>query len=102
MQDPDFVRKLHQEEIEKLRKQRPFVEARPERTYPPLPEAEPGSPITQEWDLFRSKVDELIRDGKRGKYALVRVGQPITVWDTLIDALRAAQSSTVRSIIDPS
>ena len=46
---------------------------------------------TLAWNLFRSQVDELIRDGKRGKYALVRVGHPITVWDSLHDALQAVQ-----------
>ena len=87
----EWVRRLQGEEIDRLRAQWPFAVTRPERIYPPLPEAEPGSPIKEEWDLFRSKVDELIRDGKRGKYALVRVGHPITVWDTLGDALQAVQ-----------
>ena len=90
-EDPaEFVRRLHSEEIEKLRAQWPYG-PREERTYPPLPEAEPGSPIKAEWDLFRAAVDGLIRNGNRGKYALIRVGHPILIWDTLGDALQAAQ-----------
>jgi hypothetical protein len=87
----ELVRRLQGEEIDRLRAQWPFAVTRPERVYPPLPEAEPGSPIKEEWDLFRAQVDELIRDGKRGKYAVVRVGHPITVWDSLGDALQAAR-----------
>ena len=87
----ELVRRLHQEAIEELRAKWPFGAPRDERVYPPLPEADPDSPVKEEWNLFRSQVDELIRNGKRGKYALVRVGHPITVWDTLGDVLQAVQ-----------
>jgi hypothetical protein len=56
-----------------------------------LPDVEPGSPIAAEWEIFRREVGWLISEGNRGRIALVKAGRPITVWDTLRDALHAAQ-----------
>jgi hypothetical protein len=56
-----------------------------------LPDAEPGSPIAAEWDIFRREVEWLISQGGRGRIALIKLGQPITVWDTLRDAAQAAR-----------
>ena len=72
----ELVRRLHQEAIEELRAKWPFGAPRDERVYPPLPEADPDSPVKEEWNLFRSQVDELIRNGKRGKYAFGESGTP--------------------------
>ena len=88
----DLVRRMHEEELERLRQEmsspRPPTDQVEEVNLPP---AEPGSPIATEWELFRREVAQLIRDGYRGKFALVKVGAPITVWDSLQDAAQAAR-----------
>ena len=88
----DLVRRLHEEELERMRQEssspRPPMDQVEEVNLPP---AEPGSPIAAEWEIFRQGVAQLIRNGYRGKFALVKVGAPITVWDSLGDAAQAAQ-----------
>jgi hypothetical protein len=87
----DLVLRLHREEVERIRG-KPLGLA---PSLPPssldLPEGEPDSPVAQEWDLFRGEVSRLIREGHQGRIALVKAGQPITVWDTLRDAVQASQ-----------
>lgn len=56
-----------------------------------LPEGAPDSPVAPEWDLYRREVPRLLADGHRHRFALVKTGHPITVWDTLRDALQAAR-----------
>ncbi len=85
-----LVERLHREEVERIQAGGAVPPSdRPARPEKGLPEAEPGSPIAAEWEIFRREVDRLIREGGRGRIALVQIGQPITVWDTLRDALQA-------------
>jgi hypothetical protein len=86
-----LVRRLHREEVERLRGQ-PLERSEP--AMPPsldLPEGEPNSPLAEEWRLFRQEVGRLIHEGYRGRFALIKASHPITVWDTVRDAAHAAQ-----------
>jgi hypothetical protein len=85
----ELVLQLHQRALEQLRLAPPTE--RPSYPAIDLPAARPGSPFAEEWELFRREVSRLLSEGARGKYALVKAGQPITVWDTLRDAVRAAE-----------
>ena len=71
--DRDLIHELHRQEVEQLRQAPPCDLPAPQPI--DLPEAAPG----------------LLSEGARGKYALVKAGQPISVWDTLRDAVRAAE-----------
>jgi hypothetical protein len=87
----DLVLRLHREEVERIRG-RPLEPSQP--AFPPsldLPEGDPNSPLAQEWKLFRQEVGPLLREGHRGRFALVKTGHPITLWDTLRDAAHAAR-----------
>ncbi len=55
-----------------------------------LPEEPADSAYAAEWKQYRQEVAQLLAEGKRGRYALVKAGQPLTVWDTLADAVRAS------------
>jgi hypothetical protein len=85
----DLVLQIHQRELEQLR-QAPLTE-RPPPFVIDLPEGTPDDPLVEEWSLFRREVSRLLNEGGRGKYALVKLARPITVWDTLRDAVRAAE-----------
>jgi hypothetical protein len=88
----ELVLRLHREALEHLDQLpcAPTHEA-DERPHASLPDAEPGSPVAAEWEIFRQEVERLIREGYRGKFALVKAEQPILVWDTLRDAAQAAR-----------
>jgi hypothetical protein len=85
----DLVRRIHMAEIERIRNEQPTTT--PEHPEVELPDAEPGSSIAEEWDMFRREVKNLIREGGKGRFALVKSGQPITIWDSLRDAAQAGQ-----------
>jgi hypothetical protein len=85
----DLGHQVQQLEREHLRKLVP--DDPPPRQLQELPDAEPGSPITAEWNLFRREVQRLLNEGFKGKYALVKASKPITVWDTLGDAVQAGE-----------
>jgi hypothetical protein len=87
--DPDLAREIQELEREHLGKQ--LSAERSPRQLQELPDAEPGSPITEEWNLFRREVQQLLSQGFKGKYALVKAGKPITIWDTLRDAVQAGE-----------
>jgi hypothetical protein len=84
----ELVERLHRQALEQLRG----------ATLPPpevpeinLPE-EPADPAyAAEWKLFRQEVAQLLVEGKRGRFALVKAGHPLTVWDTLADAVQASR-----------
>ena len=50
----------------------------------------PGQPLAQEWRVFTREVQCLIERGDAGRFAMV-AGESLTVWDSLSDALQAAQ-----------
>jgi hypothetical protein len=88
----NLVQRMHEQEINRIREEAalPRTEA---TTYSPidLPEAAAGNPVAEEWNLFRREVSRLIAEGARGRIALVKVGQPITLWDTTRDAVQAGR-----------
>jgi hypothetical protein len=87
----ELVERLHREELARLmaerRGEQPGQPARDED----LPDVAPGCPVAEEWGLFRREVARLIREGARGHFALLKVGKPVTVWDTRHDAVQAAE-----------
>jgi hypothetical protein len=87
----DLVLRLHREEVERLRGKPPEQSARATALSFDLPEGDPHGPLAEEWQLFRQEVARLIEEGYRGRFVLVKVGQSITVWDTLRDAAQAGQ-----------
>lgn len=88
----ELVLRLHRKALEHL-DQLPSASTLgvDEQGHAKLPEAEPGSPVAADWEIFRQEVERLIREGYRGKFALVKAGQPILVWDTVRDAVQAAR-----------
>jgi hypothetical protein len=83
-----LVSRLHREEVERLRG---AAVPPPEVPQINLPE-EPADPaFAAEWKLFRQEVAQLLIEGKRGRFALVKAGQPLTVWDSLADAVQASR-----------
>ncbi len=83
-----LVARLHREEVERLRGT-PMPP--PELPAINLPE-EPADPaFATEWQMFRAAVAGLLADGQRGRFALIKAGHSLTVWDTLADAARAGR-----------
>jgi hypothetical protein len=89
-QGSEAIESLHREELERLRSQSLLPHSlRPQPSYPLLPEGESDSPVAEEWAIFRREVARLIRESGKGRFALIKAGQPITIWDTLHDAVQA-------------
>jgi len=80
--------RLHREEVERLRG-RPMLP--PELPTIHLPEEPADATLATEWQTFRQEVARLLAEGQRGRFALVKAGHPLTVWDTLADAARAGR-----------
>jgi|SRR5579872_6432535 len=88
----ELIERLHREEIERVSGQQQLpASQRPPQEHPELPEMGPGSVGAEEWNLFRREVGRLIQDGHRGRFALIKAGQPISVWDTMKDAVQAGR-----------
>jgi hypothetical protein len=87
----ELVLRQHREEIERLRNlpSAPRTEC-PEQSKLELPEVEPGSAVAAEWAIFQREVERLLQEGQQGRFAIIKGDQPITVWDTLRDAVQAA------------
>jgi hypothetical protein len=84
----DRVARLHRDEVGRLRGTPVSLPEPPEINLPEEP-ADPA--FAAEWKLFRQEVARLLVDGKRGRFALVKAGHPVTVWDTLVDAAQASR-----------
>jgi hypothetical protein len=88
----EFVEEAHRRALEKLRSEpQPGPADMQELLQPDLPPSAPGSPFAEEWEAFRREAGRLLAEGCRGRFALVKAGQPITVWDTLRDAAQAGR-----------
>jgi hypothetical protein len=88
----ELVERIHRQALEQLRSEAPSEpEVGQETPQIDLPPAEPGSPFAEEWEAYRNEVRLLLAQGCRGRFALIRIGQPITVWDSLRDAAQAAR-----------
>ena len=82
------VARLHREEIERLRGTPPPP---PELPAIDLPAESADATLAAEWQMFRQEVVRLLAEGQRGRFALVKSGHPLTIWDTLADAARAGR-----------
>jgi hypothetical protein len=88
----ELIARLHPEELERIRNESPLPRYEPPAPpYPDLPEVPPDSPVAEEWNIFRRELGRLIVEGRKGKFALIKAGQPSSVWDTLHDAAQAGQ-----------
>jgi hypothetical protein len=90
-EEEDLVLRLHREEVERIRGRPPEPSEPAMPLSVELPEGDPNSPVAEEWRLFRQEVGRLLRDGYRGRFALIKTGHPMTFWDTLRDAARAGR-----------
>jgi hypothetical protein len=84
----DLVARLHREEVERLRG-KPTTP--PELPVIDLSEESADPALAAEWQTFREEVAQLLVEGQRGRFALVKAGHPLTVWDTLADAALAGR-----------
>jgi hypothetical protein len=87
----DPVGQRLREEVERARRGQLPAPPSPVNSVASLPEVEPGSLVVAEWALLRSALGRLLSEGSEGKFALVKSGHPITVWDTLHDAVQAGR-----------
>jgi hypothetical protein len=88
----ELVERLHRQALEQLPAQpHPEPGAQQDAQQIDLPPAEAVSPYAEEWEIYRNEVARLLAEGCRGRFALIRNGQPITVWDSLRDAVQAAR-----------
>jgi len=88
----ELVERMHRQALEQLQSEpHPELGGRPDEQQIDLPPAEPGSPYAEEWETYRNEVGRLLAEGCKDRFALIKRGQPITVWDSLRDAGQAAR-----------
>jgi hypothetical protein len=88
----ELVERMHRQALDQLQAMpQPESDEQQGADHIDLPPAEPGSPFAEEWEAYRNEVGRLLAEGCRGRFALIRSGQPITVWDSLRDAAQAAR-----------
>ena len=51
-----------------------------------LPPAEPGSRIAEEWETYRREVGRLLAEGNEGRFALIKAGRIVGLFDTCDEA----------------
>jgi hypothetical protein len=88
----DLVRRLHQEELERIRREPPPPLApveRPTIHWRDLPAAAPNSPLAREWDLYRREVGRLIAEGHEGQWVLMKNEQIVGMYLAKQDAKAA-------------
>ncbi len=56
-----------------------------------VPDIPDGEPFSQEWKAFKREVCRLVREGEKGRFALLKGNQLVNVWDTLSDAQQAGR-----------
>ncbi len=85
----DLVRRLHEEEVEQLRR-----EGLPIRPAEPLaipctdlPEASPDSPLFVEWNTYRREVGRLLAEGEQGRFVLIKGERIVGRYPTEREAL---------------
>ena len=52
--------------------------------------AEQWERALRDFETYRQQLPELLREGHAGRYALIRDGHVLSLWDTVGDALQAA------------
>jgi hypothetical protein len=56
-----------------------------------LPDPAPGAQFAEEWKTFKREVYRLLDAGNKGRFALIKGNQVVSVWDTLNDAIQAGR-----------
>ncbi|HEV3260531.1 MAG TPA: hypothetical protein VG013_26990 [Gemmataceae bacterium] len=56
-----------------------------------LPDSPAGEPFAEEWKTFKREVYRLMCAGNKGRFALIKGDQVVSVWDTLRDAIQAGR-----------
>ena len=53
-----------------------------------LPAALPGSPIAEDWEIYRREVGRLLAEGQEGRWLLIANREIVGLWDTEEEANR--------------
>ena len=56
-------------------------------SYHDLPPATPGSPLAEEWNVYRREVGRLLIEGHAGRHVLIKGAEIICIFDTHLEAL---------------
>ena len=64
--------------------------------YTELLPSRPGSPLAEEWELYRREVGRLLAEGHEGKHILIKGEQIIGLYNTHLEALDAANQRFLR------
>jgi hypothetical protein len=89
----DLVRRLHAEEIERIRQNSPLPllpSERPTIHWTELAELPRDCPIATEWNLYRREVGRLLAEGLEGKWVLIKGEQIIGIYESFQDAYQVA------------
>lgn len=82
-----MVERVHREAIEQGRLQRPPQPEPPRGVhYTELPEAKPGDPHAEEWNLYRREVGRWLAEGLEGRHVLIKGDEVLGIYATLGEA----------------
>jgi hypothetical protein len=56
-----------------------------------VPDPPAGAPFADEWKTFKREVYRLMCAGNKGRFALIKGSEVVSVWDTLTDATQAGR-----------
>lgn len=56
-----------------------------------VPDPPAGVPFAEEWQTFKREVYRLLCAGNKGRFALIKGNQVVSVWDTQSDAIQAGR-----------
>jgi len=81
----DLIRRLHRQEVERIRREEPSLERPAERSTIPcndLPPASPDSALVREWDAYRKEVGRLVAEGRQGQFVLIKGERIVGLYPT--------------------
>jgi hypothetical protein len=58
--------------------------------FPPTATAEDKERLERDFATYRRELPRLLKEGHAGRYAIIRGGEVVSIWDTQADALQAA------------
>ena len=86
----DLVRRLHREEVERVRREgRPIRPPAEPSTIPyhDLPPTSPDSPLAVEWNAYRKEARRLLTEGRQGQFVLIKGERIVGLCPTEREAL---------------
>lgn len=86
----DLVARIHREALERLGPLPPRPSEPATIHCTELPEAQPGSVLSKEWNTYRREVGRLLAEGHEGAFVLIRGDEIIGIWPTAEEARRVA------------